>query len=171
MVLKYMVSDTDLVGSQPAKQAAKPVDQSTQAAPPAAPPAAPTQASPVRKPKPSPVRKKRSAPVSKVKLLILVLANLALFAYAYNRWAPEHFWHPGRSLFGSGENASALEFLSSGKLKITGIMHYDENPAAIISGRVVYEGDVVEGCKVVKIQEDNVEFEKDGSRFTKKIAQ
>lgn len=163
MVLKYMVSDTDLVGSQAAEQAAKPVDQS--------PPASPTQASPVRKPKPSPVRKKRPAPLSRVKISILVLANLALFAYAYNRWTPENFWRPGKSLFGSGENASALEFLSSGKLKITGIMHYDENPAAIVAGRVVYEGDVVEGCKVVKIQKDKVEFEKDGSRFTKKIAQ
>lgn len=159
MVLKYMVSDTDLAGSQ----AAKPVDQS--------PPVEKTQPSPVKRPKPSPVRKNAPAPMSWVKILILVLANLALVAYAYNRWAPENFWRPGKSLFGSGENASALDFLASGKVKVTGIMHYDENPAAIVAGRVVYEGDVVEGCKVVKIQKDNVEFEKDGSRFTKKITQ
>ncbi|UCF42455.1 MAG: hypothetical protein JSV99_07575 [Planctomycetota bacterium] len=109
--------------------------------------------------------------MSKIKLSLLVLGNVALLAYAYNRWAPESFWRPGKGIAGSGKNISALDFLTTGKVKVTGIMHYDKNPAALVSGRVVYEGDVVEGCKVVKIYKDKVEFEKDGSRFTKKMTQ
>jgi hypothetical protein len=159
MVLKYMVSDTDLTNSQ----AEKPQAQS--------PPPKNTKPSPPQKSRPSPTKKKASVPMSRVKLLFLVLVNVTLFAYAYYRWAPESFWRPGKGLAGSAENISALDFLTANKVKVTGIMYYDKNPAALVSGRVVYEGDVVEGCRVVKISKDRVEFEKNGSRFTRKITE
>ena len=158
MVLRYMVADTDLVKSPEAE----PQDQS--------PPAKKTKPSPPKKTGPSPIKKNAPAPMSRLKLSLLVLANVALLAYAYNRWAPESFWRPGKGSAGSGKSISALGFFATSKVKVTGIMHYDENPAALVSGRVVYEGDVVEGCKVIKIHEDKVEFQKNGSRFTKKIA-
>jgi hypothetical protein len=159
MVLKYMVSDTDLTSSQ----AEKPQAQS-------APPEK-TKLPPPKKPKPSPIKRKAPAPMSRVKLLFLVLVNVALLAYAYYRWAPPSFWRPGKGLANSGKNIAALDFLTANKVKVTGIMHYDKNPAALVSGRVVNEGDVVEGCTVVKIYKDKVEFEKDGSRFTRKITE
>jgi hypothetical protein len=154
-----MVADTDLTSSQ----AEKPRAQS--------PPPKKTKPPPPKKPKPSPIKRNAPAPMSKVKVSLLVLANIALLAYAYNRWAPESFWRPGKGMAGSGKNISALNFLTTGKVKVTGIMHYDKNPAALVSGRIVNEGDVVEGCKVVKIYKDKVEFEKDGSRFKRKIAE
>lgn len=157
MVLRYMVADTDLAKSPQAE----PQDQS--------PPAKKTRPSLPKKPKPSPIKKNGPAPMSKLKLSLLVLANVALLAYAYNRWAPESFWRPGKSSSGSGKIIPSLNFFATSKVKVTGIMYYDENPAALVSGKVVYEGDVVEGCRVVKIHEDKVEFQKDGSHFTKKI--
>jgi hypothetical protein len=157
MVLKYMVADTDLVNSPQIKTQTK------------APPAEKAKPSPPKKPKPAPVKKSAPAPMSKLKILFLVLVNVALLAYAYNRWAPESFWRPGKSSSGSGKIIPSLNFFATSKVKVTGIMHYDENPAALVSGKVVYEGDVVEGCKVVKIHEDKVEFQKNGSYFTKKI--
>jgi hypothetical protein len=157
MVLKYMVADTDLANSPQAET------------PPKSPPAKKTKPSPPKKPKAAPIKKNAPAPMGKLKLSLLVLVNVALLAYAYNRWAPESFWRPGKSLSGFGKIIPSLNFLETSRVKVTGIMYYDENPAALVSGRVVYEGDVVEGCKVVKIYEDKVEFEKGGSHFTEKI--
>lgn len=157
MVLKYMVADTDLVNSpQPQTQTKSP-------------PAKKTKPSPPKKNKPAPIKKSAPAPMGKFKILLLVLANVALLAYAYNRWAPESFWRPGKSLSGFGKIIPSLNFFETSKVKVTGIMYYDENPAALISGRVVYEGDVVEGCRVVKIHEDRVEFQKNGNHFTEKL--
>ncbi|MHC4911630.1 MAG: hypothetical protein ACYTE5_01335 [Planctomycetota bacterium] len=157
MVLKYMVADTDLVNSPQAQSPTK------------SPPAKKIKPSPPKKPKPSPVKKNAPASMGKLKLSLLVLVNVALLAYAYNRWAPESFWRPGKGSAGSGKIIPSLGFFANSKVKVTGIMHYDENPAALVSGKVVYEGDVVEGCRVVKIHEDKVEFQKNGSYFTKKI--
>jgi hypothetical protein len=157
MVLKYMVADTDLVNSPQAQTRTK------------SPPAKKVKPSPPKKPKPEPMKKSTPTPMSKFKIFLLVLANVALLAYAYNRWAPESFWRPGKSSSGSGKIIPSLSLFSTSKVKVTGIMYYDENPAALVSGRVVYEGDVVEGCKVVKIYEDKVEFLKDGRQFTEKI--
>jgi hypothetical protein len=157
MVLKYMVADTDLVDSPQAQSQTK------------SPPAKKAKPSPPKNPKPAPIKKSAPAPMSKFKILLLVLANVALLAYAYNRWAPESFWRPEKSSSGSGKIIPSLKFFSTSKVKVTGIMYYDENPAALISGRVVYEGDVVEGCKVVKIHEDRVDFQKNGNQFTEKL--
>ncbi len=64
----------------------------------------------------------------------------------------------------------ALDFLPTGKkVVVTAILYGEENASAIVSGSVVHEGDVIEGYKVVKIHKDEVEFEKKGKRFTKKI--
>lgn len=157
MVLKYMVADTDLVNSPQVEGQTK------------APPATKAKPSTPKKRRPAPLKKSTPAPMSKLKIFLLVLVNVALLAYAYNRWAPESFWRPGKSSSGSGKIIPSLNIFSTSKVKVTGIMYYDENPAALVSGRVVYEGDVVEGCTVVKIYEDKVEFLKDGRHFTEKL--
>ena len=69
-----------------------------------------------------------------------------------------------------GRSTPNLDFLTTSKLDVTGIMYYDENPAAIISGKVVHEGDVVQNCKVVKIHKNKVELQKDGKSLTKHIS-
>jgi hypothetical protein len=66
---------------------------------------------------------------------------------------------------------SSLDFLPTftNKVVVTAIVYGEENASAIVCGNVVREGDVIEGCKVVKIYEDKVEFEKKGKTFTKKM--
>ncbi len=50
-----------------------------------------------------------------------------------------------------------------------GIEDNPEIPWAVIRGQVVHEGDAVDDIKVVKIHKDEVEFEKDGKRWTQKV--
>ncbi len=67
--------------------------------------------------------------------------------------------------------SSALEFMPTGKIKVTvtAILYDEENASAIVDGSVVREGDVIEGYKVVKIHREEVEFERKGKKFTIKI--
>lgn len=69
--------------------------------------------------------------------------------------------------------SSALDFLptSTSKVIVTAIVYGEESASAVVSGSVVHEGDTVEGCKVVKIHADKVEFEKKGKSFTKQVNQ
>ena len=54
---------------------------------------------------------------------------------------------------------------------IRGYVGTEDNPVipwAIIRGQVVHQGDTVGGVKIFKIHKDEVEFEKDGKRWTQK---
>lgn len=66
---------------------------------------------------------------------------------------------------------SSLDFLptSKNKLVVSVIVYSEENASAVVAGKVVREGEMIEGFKVVKIYEDKVEFEKKGKSFTKKV--
>jgi hypothetical protein len=52
---------------------------------------------------------------------------------------------------------------------VTGIVYNRQNRSAIVRGRVVHEGDVVAGYKVVKIYKDKIEFEKNGKTIIKHL--
>lgn len=69
--------------------------------------------------------------------------------------------------------SSTLDFLptSTNKVIVTAIVYGNESASAVVSGKVVHEGDTVEGCKVVKIYTDKVEFERKGKSFTKQVNQ
>jgi hypothetical protein len=54
------------------------------------------------------------------------------------------------------------------KTALTGILYSEDNPTAIIGGKIVKEGDIINGMKVVKIHRDRVEFEKDGKKWTQR---
>jgi hypothetical protein len=70
----------------------------------------------------------------------------------------------------SDENKKEIWRLAmSSRLQVTGIIYNAERPSAIIGGKVVYEGDVIKGCKVVKINKETVDLEKKGKRFTRKV--
>ena len=58
--------------------------------------------------------------------------------------------------------------LPSGKGLVTGIVSGDK-PSAVISGKIVGEGDLVQGIRIVKIYKDKVEFEKDGKRWGQRV--
>lgn len=67
--------------------------------------------------------------------------------------------------FGS---ATTSQDESSG-LVVRGILYSDDKPSAVVGSHIVYEGDEVFGATVVKINEDSVEFEMDGKRWTLKV--
>lgn len=52
---------------------------------------------------------------------------------------------------------------------VTGILYSEENPSAVIDKDIVHEGDSVHGVKVVKIHQEEVEFEKAGKRWVQKV--
>jgi len=51
------------------------------------------------------------------------------------------------------------------QLRVTAIL-YSDDPSAVIDGAIAKEGQTIEGATVVKIHRHEVEFEKDGKRFT-----
>ena len=66
--------------------------------------------------------------------------------------------------FGPATTAQA----NLGSLTVRGIV-YSDNPSAVIGTRIVRTGDEISGAKVIKINQDSVEFEMDGKRWTQKV--
>ncbi len=143
MVLKYMVSDTDLAKGdlgQPETKVEQPEKKVV---------------SDWRKQ----TCKLKERPSSKksMKFWYFLITVMILGAVGYYIWTADLI-------------SPALQFLPTGKkVVVTAIVYGEENASAIVSGSVVHEGDVIEGYKVVKIHRDEVEFERKGKRFTKKI--
>ena len=52
--------------------------------------------------------------------------------------------------------------------RISYIVGTEDNHSALIGTKLVREGDIIDGVTVVKIYKDEVEFEKDGKRWTQK---
>jgi len=52
---------------------------------------------------------------------------------------------------------------------VIGILYSIESPAALINREVVYEGDITNDVKVVKIHRTKVEFKKNGKIWTQKV--
>ncbi len=55
------------------------------------------------------------------------------------------------------------------ELIVNGVLYSPNNPAAVIGPETVHVGDEILGATVVKINIDNVEFEKDGERWSQKV--
>jgi hypothetical protein len=58
--------------------------------------------------------------------------------------------------------------VSPKKVALKGILYSEGNSSAIIDGKIVKEGDIINGIKVAKIHKDRVEFEKDGENWTQR---
>lgn len=56
---------------------------------------------------------------------------------------------------------------------VTGIMFSKDKPSILFSNnrRIVYEGDTIYGVTIVKIHKDEVEFTKNGQRWTQKVGE
>ncbi len=52
---------------------------------------------------------------------------------------------------------------------VKSILYSEDNPSAVISGRIVHEGEKIRNASVIKISKDNVEFEMNGKRWTQKV--
>ena len=154
MVLKYMITDTDLAEGdmgQPETEAKQPEAKVEQ-----------PKKKVVSDWRRQTIEPKWAAPSSKKNLklgffLFLMVIGM-LCGVGYYLWTADLI-------------PTSLDFLptSMNKLVVTAIVYGEENASAVVSGNVVREGDMVEGFKVVKIHLDKVEFEKKGKSFTKKV--
>ncbi|MDD5065254.1 MAG: hypothetical protein PHQ35_10925 [Phycisphaerae bacterium] len=60
------------------------------------------------------------------------------------------------------------EAVSPKDITVKGILYSADNPSALIGEKIVREGDIIDGVKVVKINKDSVEFERDGEKWTQR---
>ena len=70
--------------------------------------------------------------------------------------------------FGPADTAQ----VKTGKLIVKGIVYSKNNPSASsasIGNQIVHEGEKASGATVVKINENSIEFEMDGKRWTQKV--
>lgn len=54
---------------------------------------------------------------------------------------------------------------------ITGILYSSEKPAAMINTEIIYEGTVIDNIRVIRIDAEKVQFEKNGKRWTQAMHQ
>lgn len=52
---------------------------------------------------------------------------------------------------------------------VVGILYNENGPCALINHRLLHEGDIIRDIKIVKIDRSQVEFEKNGQRWTQKM--
>ena len=55
------------------------------------------------------------------------------------------------------------------QLIVKSILYSEDNPSAIISNRIVHEGDQIQGASIAKINKDSVEFEMNGKKWSQGI--
>ncbi len=100
--------------------------------------------------------KGKSSSKVKMQFLLLLLSNVIVFTLVYYLWIG---W----------KISWVWDYLTVNRSMVTGIMYNAEKPCAIIYGKVVHEGDTVNGYRVVRIHRTKVELVKGGRIFTKRV--
>jgi thiol-disulfide isomerase/thioredoxin len=91
--------------------------------------------------------KKKSS--STLRILLVALAIIAASSLAY------HFWPALKDAWPTAKAA----VLTSRDVPLTGIFFSEDNPMAIVDGKIVHEGDMIGPVKVLEIQKDIVAFQ------------
>lgn len=102
-------------------------------------------------------KKKNLLSSSHVLLLGLAVVIVASIAY--------HFWPKVKGLWSTAEAAVGL----SNDVSLTGISYFEDNPIAIVDGKIVREEDMIGDVKVLKIHRDKVEFEESGRKWSQSM--
>lgn len=102
----------------------------------------------------------KNAANSASRLLMLGFAAVLLSGAAFSFWP---------TLKGSRKTPEPAA-QNAGSLRISGILHAEDNPAALVNGKLVYEGDVIDGARVVRIFPNKVEFENFDRRWSQSPA-
>lgn len=102
-------------------------------------------------------KKKNHLPSSHVLLLGLAVVIVASIAY--------HFWPTVKGLWTTAEAAVGF----SNDVSLTGISYAEDNPIAIVDGKIVHEEDMIGDVKVLKIHRGKVEFERSGRRWSQSM--
>jgi thioredoxin 1 len=92
-------------------------------------------------------QKKVDKPVSNVILLGFTIVIISSLSY--------HFWPDIKALWSTSQAAVILNNNPS----LTAISYTQDNPMAIVDGRIVHEQDMLGDVKILKIHRDKVEFE------------
>jgi hypothetical protein len=93
--------------------------------------------------------KKSSKLVRVLKGWLFFIGVIAVCTFVFTKYAPQR-------------TSRLQQVIAGNKAVVTGIMYDSEKPLAIVRGRIVHEGDIVNGCEVRKIYPDKVEFSRDG---------
>ena len=105
---------------------------------------------------------------SKGKFLLLAVANIIALVFASRSILN---WKGAAIAEAVGLKSESVSTILPGKGIISGILHNGENPAIIIDGRVLHEGDTFGDYRVVKIHPDRVDIETHGKNITKTVGQ
>jgi thioredoxin 1 len=74
------------------------------------------------------------------------------------------------SLKGMWSTATAKTvMLIKREVPLTGISYTEDNPVAIVDGKVVMEGDVIDDVRILKIHRHEVDFQKSDRKWTQKM--
>ncbi len=96
---------------------------------------------------------------SSLHVLLLVFAVVIVAGIAY------HFWP---TLKGPPSMTEAA-VVSNKNVSLTGILYTEDNPTAVVDGKIVHEDDVIGGVRVLKIHKHKVEFESSGQRWSQSM--
>jgi thioredoxin 1 len=92
-------------------------------------------------------------------LLLLGAAVVIVAGIAY------HFW-PTLKLLPAMTKAVVV---SNKNVSLTGIFYTEDNPAAVVDGKIAHEDDMIGDVRVVKIHRHKVEFESSGRRWSQSM--
>jgi hypothetical protein len=99
-------------------------------------------------------------------LLVMVLTSAVLTGY----FAAVSLY--GFDLKGVWNRLSSLSTTSTSANpvgQVTGIIHSDDKPSAVIGNSLVHEGDSLYGVRIAKIHFNTVEFERDGQTWSQRL--
>jgi len=107
----------------------------------------------------------------KVLICLLLLSYLIVANIGYNLWVAEEgtpvwklFTVPAIcDLWTMRGNTVAAPGV------VMGILHSGKDSCVLINHELIHEGDVTDGVKVIKIDRNEVEFEKGGQRWTQRM--
>lgn len=96
---------------------------------------------------------------SSLHIVLLVFALVIVASIAY------YFWPTVKGL----RAATKVSALFHKDVSLTGIFYSEDDPIAIVDGKIVHEEDVIDDVKVLKIHKDEVEFERAGRRWSQNM--
>jgi len=109
-------------------------------------------------------KKKSSSPLGWIIVLVVCVAIAAGIGYYFLARSKNKIAVSLKDAAVSLKDAA----VSSNKVALKGILYSEDKPSALIGEKIVTEGDIVNGVKVIKINKDTVEFEKDGVKWTQR---
>lgn len=95
-------------------------------------------------------------------LLYVLLLGAAVVIVA---GAAYHFWPTIKGL----PSMTKAAVVSNKDVSLTGIFYTENNPTAVVDGKIVHEDDVIGGVRVLKIHKHKVEFERSGRRWSQSM--